>query len=566
MTYDLLIRGGNVVDGSGLPGFRADVGVRHGKVADIGRLNESSARTIDADGLTVSPGFIDHHTHLDAQLFWDPYGMSEPLHGVTSVVMGNCALALAPVRDADRDELVKSFVRVEAMPRAALEAGVPWGWHSYGDYLDRLEGRLGINAGGLVGHVPIRHYVMGAEALERTARRDEIERMRQLVRESLEGGALGISSNRNDRHSREDGRPIASRLADDEELFALCDVLAELNAGTVQMGLGLAKIEQMAWKHELARRTGRPIVGQTVRDLVNEPDLWKQQLEELAKSFREGYRTYGMSNTVPIVQRFNLKNSQRFDEFPTWKNLMFLPEPVRVQAFRDPETRAKLRADLETDRHVQFHRRWDLVRIVHVSKPEHEIYLNKSVAEMAAMRGQHPVDALLDLSLEDDLETTFWTTNTGADAEAAATILNSPYLLVGVSDAGAHVQFDAAFGYGTTLLGLWVRERGALSLERAVQKLSFEVASVYGLEGRGLLRPGYAADIAIFDADTVNACEPEWAEDYPANTRRLAQRSDGVYYTIVNGTVIHEDGTLSGELPGQVLRGAAYKARQASAA
>jgi len=566
MSFDLLIRGGTVIDGSGMPGFRSDVGVRDGKVVEIGRLSESASRTIDAEGLTVSPGFIDHHTHLDAQLFWDPYGTSEPMHGVTSVVMGNCALALAPVKDADRDELVKSFVRVEAMPRPALEAGVPWGWHTYGEYLDHLDGRVGINAGGLVGHIPIRHYVMGAEAIERQATDAEIEKMRELVAQSLQGGALGISSNRNDRHSREDGRPIASRLANDDELFRLCDVLAELNSGTVQMGLGLAKIEHMAWKHELARRTGRPIVGQTVRDLVKEPDLWKAQLEELSRSFRDGYRTYGMSNTVPIVQRFNLKNSQRFDEFPTWKNLMFLPEDVRIQEFRDPETRAKLRADLETERHVQFHRRWDLVRIVHVARPENEKYLNKSVAEMAEMRGQHPVDALLDLSLEDDLETTFWTTNTGADPDAAATILNSPYLLVGTSDAGAHVQFDAAFGYGTTLLGLWVRERGALTLERAVQKLTFEVASVYGLQGRGLLRPGYAADVAIFDAETVNACEPEWVEDYPANTRRLAQRAEGMYYTIVNGTVVNEDGRLSGDLPGQVLRGAAYTARQMSAA
>jgi N-acyl-D-aspartate/D-glutamate deacylase len=566
MSLDLLIRGGTVVDGSGMPGFRADVGVRDGKVVDVGRLTDSASRTIDADGLTVSPGFIDHHTHLDAQLFWDPYGTSEPMHGVTSVVMGNCALALAPVKDADRDELVRSFVRVEAMPRPALEAGVPWGWSSYGEYLDRLEGRLGINAGGLVGHIPIRHYVMGAEAIERPATDDEIEQMRALVAESLRGGALGISSNRNDRHNREDGRPIASRLANDDELFRLCDVLSELNAGTVQMGLGLAKIEQMAWKHELARRTGRPIIGQTVRDLVMEPDLWKAQLAELEKSFSEGYRTYGMSNTVPIVQRFNLRNSQRFDEFPTWKNVMFLPEDVRILAFRDPETRAKLHADLETTRHVQFHRRWDLVRIIHVGKPEFQKYLDKSIAEMAEMRGQHPVDAMIDVSLEDNLETTFWTTNTGADPVAAATILNSPYLLVGVSDAGAHVQFDAAFGYGTTLLGLWVRERGALMLERAVQKLSFEVASVYGIRDRGLLRPGYAADIAIFDPATVNACEPEWTEDYPANTRRLSQRAEGVHYTIVNGTVVQQDGALSGDLPGQVMRGAAYTARQSAAA
>jgi N-acyl-D-amino-acid deacylase len=557
MALDLLIRNGLVVDGSGLPGYRADVGVKDGQIADIGRLNDSAARTIDAGGLVVAPGFIDHHTHLDAQILWDPYGTSEPAHGVTSVVMGNCGLALAPVRRGGEDALVKSFVRVEAMPREALVAGVPWGWTSYGDYLNRLEGKVGVNVGGLVGHIALRHAVMGEEAVERPATDEEVEVMRGLVREALQGGALGMSTNRNERHFREDGKPVSSRLAGDDEFFALCDVVAQANSGVIQVILGFNKVEQIPWYDTLARRTGRPIIWQIVLHSWNQPTLWREQLKAIAPTFRAGYRAYGLTNTAPLYRRFTINNVQVFDEFPLWKNVMFLPRPVRNQALRDADTRLKLRADFEADRPVTFHRRWDLLEVVGVGKPEHEPYLHKSVAEMAAMRGQHPMDAFLDVALDDE-ELTILTAN-GGDPEATGEILRSPYILIGESDAGAHVQFDANFGYGTFLLGHWVRQKGLMSLEQAVHKLSFQVASIYGIEGRGLIRRGYAADLTLFDPNTIKPCDPEWAQDYPANTKRMVQGSEGLHYTIVNGQVIYEDGRLSGDLPGQVLRGGAFR-------
>ncbi|MGH7771579.1 MAG: N-acyl-D-amino-acid deacylase family protein [Candidatus Binatia bacterium] len=567
MEYDLLFRGGRVVDGSGLPSYLADVGVKDGKIAAIGRLKGSAARTVDAEGLVVAPGFIDHHTHLDAQMLWDPYGTSEPQHGVTSVVMGNCGLTLAPVKEGDEEALVKSFVRVEAIPRFALEQGVCWGWHTFGDYLDKLEGKVGINVGGLVGHIAVRQYVMGEESVERQATAGEIQQMRRLVREAMEGGALGISTNRNERHMREDGKPVPSRLADDKELFALCDVLGELNAGVIETILGRNRIEHFELYSSLARSTQRPIIWQSVQHRWTEPNLWREQLDAVAPIFRDGYRAYGLSHTVPLVRHFSLKNTQVFDEFPTWKSLMFQPVEARKQALADPATRQKLQADLADPRPTNFHRRWDIVRIEKVAKAENKKYVGKSVAEMAAMRSQDPLDAFLDLSLEEELETTFWNANNGGDPYAMGEILRSPYVLAGTSDAGAHVQFGADFGYSTTLLGLWVRERGVLTLEHAIHKLTFEVASVYGLEGRGLLRPGYAADMAVFDPNTINAYEPEWAEDYPAGTRRLIQRSIGMHYTIVNGRVIYEDGRLSGELPGQILHGPIYRqSRQEAAA
>ncbi len=560
MEFDLLIRGGRVVDGSGLPSYVADVGIKNGKVVDIGRLNGSAARTIDAAGLVVAPGFIDHHTHMDGQILWDPYGTCEPQHGVTSIIMGNCGLALAPVKPGGEDAIIKSFVRVEAIPRIALEKGVPWSWRSYGDYLDRLEGNVGINVGGIVGHIAVRQYVMGEESVERTATADEIEKMRQLVSESILGGALGFSTNRNERHMREDGLPVPSRLATEEELLALCDVTRELNSGVIQTNHGRHCVEQIPEYDRIVRRTCRPLIWQSVQYKESEPELWKNMLDGIATTFRDGYQAYGLTHTVPLMRHFTMKDAQTFDEFPVWKNLMFLPQAARKQAFADAETRKKMRDDMAEPRPVSFHRNWGRVFVEKVIKPENQQYAGKSVAELAALRNQDPLDAFLDLSLEENLDTTFETTNRGFNPEVMSTIMKSPYIIIGTSDAGAHVQFGADFGYCTTLLGMWVRDRQMISLEQAIHKLTFHVASVYGIEGRGLLRPGFAADVTIFDPQTIKACAPEWADDYPAGTKRLIQRSEGICQTIVNGRVIYEDGKLSGEMPGAVLRGSAYQA------
>jgi N-acyl-D-aspartate/D-glutamate deacylase len=566
MAYDLLVKGGRIYDGSGMPSYMGDVAVKGGRIVEIGRVKESANRTIDVQGLAVAPGFIDHHTHMDAQIFWDPYATSEPQHGVTSIVMGNCGLTLAPAKPADHDALVKSFVRVEAIPRSVLEQGVPWGWHTFGDYLDTLERKIGVNVGALVGHIAVRQYVMGEESVERAATAKEIEQMKRLVLGAMESGALGFSTNRNERHMREDGKPVGSRLADDEEFFALCQVLGDLNSGVIETIFGRNKIEHFELYDKLARLTGRPILWQSLQHRWVEPNLWREQLDAVAPIFGDGYQAYGLSHTVPLVRHFTLKNCQVFDEFPTWKGLMFLPVEGRAEAFKDPETRKKMRADLADPRPTNFHRRWDVLRVEKTVRAENQRYNDKSVAEMASMRGQDPLDAFLDLSLEEGLDTVFWNANNGGDTNAMGEILRSPYVLIGTSDAGAHVQFGADFGYGTTLLGLWVRERQLLTLEHAIHKLTFHIASIFGLEGRGLLRPGFAADLVIFDPKTVDAHEPEWAEDYPGKTKRLIQRSEGIYFTVVNGRPIYEDGRLSGELPGQVLRGSSYRGRQAAAA
>jgi N-acyl-D-aspartate/D-glutamate deacylase len=333
-----------------------------------------------------------------------------------------------------------------------------------------------------------------------------------------------------------------------------------MNAGVVET-VGLGDAAHVPWHGEIARRTGHPVLWQSVQPRWTEPTRHEEQLAALAAEFGKGHRTFALANTIPLVRYFTLDNTQVFDELPTWKNLTFLPPEIRKAALLDPETRAKMRAEWNEPRTISFHRRWDLLTIYKVARPENQPFVGRSVADLAVARGQDPLDAFLDVSLEEGLQTTFRTSNTRDDSEAMGAILRSPYILAGTSDAGAHVQYGVDFGYSTTLLSLWVRERGVISLEQAIHKLTFQVASIYGLRDRGLLRPGYAADVAIFDPTTVRACEPEWAQDYPANTRRLVQRSEGVHYTIVNGHVINEAGHLTGDLPGQVLRGAAY-ARQ----
>ncbi|HYA28378.1 MAG TPA: amidohydrolase family protein, partial [Acidobacteriota bacterium] len=437
--------------------------------------------------------------------------------------------------------------------------------HSYGEYLDNFEGKVGINVGGLVGHIAVRHHAMGEEAVERKATGGEVQKMRHLVLDAMEGGALGMSTNRNDRHMREDGKPVSSRLADDDEFFALCDVLGERNAGVIETILGRNKVEHFQWYHELAKRTQRPILWQSLQHRWSEPNLWREQLEAVEPIFKAGYQAYGLTHTVPLVRHFTLKDCQIFDEFPTWKNLMFLPVEVRKQAFADDDTRKKLQHEIDNLRLTNYHKRWDIPKVEKCFKPENLKYVGKTIAEMAVMRNQAPIDAFLDLALDENLETIFWNANNGGDWNAMGEILRSPYVLIGTSDAGAHVLFGADFGYGTILLGLWVRERQVMSLEQAIHKLTFHPASIFGLQGRGLLRPGYAADITIFDPKTINAEEPEWATDFPAGTKRMVQRSMGLHYTIVNGTVINDQGRMTGDLPGQVIRGPLYRQHKAAA-
>jgi N-acyl-D-aspartate/D-glutamate deacylase len=555
--YDLLVRGGRIYDGSGMPSYYGDVGISGGKIVEIGRLHGGAKRTLNVDGLAVAPGFIDPHTHLDAQLFWDPLGTSSCFHGVTSVVVGNCGLSLAPTKPEDRDAVIKSFVRVEAISRRVLEEGIQWKWESTGEYLDALGARLGINAAALVGHIAVRHRVMGEDAVERPATVEEIAKMKELVRQGMKAGAVGFSTNQNPRHIREDKKPVASRLASDEELGSLLDVLAEMNSGVVQLSGGGADARgRIAYAAQMARRTGRPVLWQSINHSWSRPNHWQEMLANTQRVFREdGLPIYAMTQAKPFQNRYTLLDAQCFDEFPTWKSAMFSPVEARKQMFADSAIRKKLRAEAIEDQSPSvFPRRWDVIFVDHVKLPKNKIFEHKSVQEIASAADKDGLDWFLDISLEEDLQTRFVHTNTQGDPQAVCEILKHPAVMIGQSDAGAHMGYDARFGYSTAFLGCWVRDHGIMSLEEAVNKLTFRVASVFGLSDRGLLRPGFAADIAVFDPATVNTLEPEYVQDLPANETRMIQKAAGVPHTIVNGEVVIQDGAPTGALPGKVLR------------
>jgi len=555
--YDLLLKGGRIYDGSGMPSSYADVGINGGKIVEIGRLHGGAKRTLNVDGLAVAPGFIDPHTHLDAQLFWDPLGTSSCFHGVTSVVVGNCGLSLAPAKPEDRDAVIKSFVRVEAISRRVLEEGIQWKWKSTAEYLDALGTRLGINAAALIGHIAVRHNVMGEDAVERQATAEEIAKMKELVRQGMEAGAVGFSTNQNPRHIREDKKPVASRLAADEELGSLLDVLAEMNSGVVQLSGGGADARgRIAYAAQMARRTGRPVLWQSINHSWSRPNHWEEMLANTQRVFKEeGLPIYAMTQAKPFQNRYTLLDAQCFDEFPTWKSAMFSPVPVRKQMFADSAMRKKLRAEAIEDQSPSvFPRRWDVIFVDHVKLPKNKIFERKTVQEIARAEGKDGLDWFLDISLEEELETRFVHTNTQGDPNAVCEILKHPAVMIGQSDAGAHMGYDARFGYSTAFLGCWVRDHGIMSLEEAVNKLTFRVASVFGLSDRGLLRAGFAADIAVFDPATVNTLEPEYVQDLPAKETRMIQKAAGVLHTIVNGEVVIQDGAPTGAFPGKVLR------------
>ncbi len=559
MKYDLIIKNGRIYDGSGLPSYLGDVGVHAGKIVELGRLQGAAQRVVNADGLAVSPGFIDFHTHLDAQLLWDPLATSSCWHGVTTVIPGNCALALAPCKPEDREMIMRSFVRVEAMPLPALQEGIKWEWTTFPEYVRRLNERLGVNVAPLMGHCALRLFVMGEDSCKRAATPGEIEQMKKVLREGMLAGAIGFSTNQNPVHMFDDGRPIPSRLATEDEILALAGVLGDLNCGSVQISQGSLGVSNDSEKSigffdELAARSGRPVVWQSIAHRWDQPDLWRKQLDRAENSLAKGVRSYPLCNARLFNNRLTLKNAQVFDDLPTWKQLMFVPFEQRKELFRDPEVRAKLRFEAVEDKsRSRFSRRWDLVYFIKAAKPENRPLEKKSVREIAQLKGKDVIDAFLDLSLEEDLEAEFQTSSTNGDEKAVAEILRSPYTLVGQSDAGAHLIYDAGYGYATRLLGYWIRERNVMTLEEGIRKLTFMVASIFGLHDRGLVRPGMAADLVVFDPRTVCDSEPEMASDLPAGEKRLVQKAVGVKMTVVNGQVLTEDGKHTGAFPGYVL-------------
>jgi N-acyl-D-amino-acid deacylase len=565
MTYDLLIKNGRIIDGSGRPAFHGDVGVARGKIVELGRLDGPARRVIEADGRAVAPGFVDNHCHYDAQVLWDPLCTFSSHHGATSVVIGNCSLALAPVKAPDREKLAGMLSYVEAIPMDVLQAGVTWTWETFPEYMRAIGQRLAVNVGTFVGHSAIRLYAMGKDCSEREATDVELEEMRQVVRDALDAGALGLSITRNMNHFDIAGTRIPAACAPESELFALADVLREVGTGVIQCGGGTNPELKDGLLSRLAQACGRPIMYNTLLEQARQPGRWRTHLAHVAKTAQSGIRAIPLCNPGSVVNRFTMKNCQVFRSMPTWLPILQGSDAEKMRAYRDPATRAKLRAEVEAPLGPDstFSKRWDLMIVEEPQLPGNRALAGRDIAAIASERGKDPLDVFLDLAVEEDLNTVFNLGEINMDTDAVAQILGSPYAVVGLSDGGAHVQFHSNVGNPTRLLGYWVREKKIMSLEHAVRRLTFDSASAFGIYDRGLLQPGMVADIVVFDPETVRPLPEDVVHDFPNNGWRMRELAEGIHYTVVNGEVLLEKGTHTGAYPGRVLRNARYLAQQA---
>jgi N-acyl-D-amino-acid deacylase len=562
MAYDLLIKDGLIVDGSGMPAFRGDLGTKDGKIVEIGRLDGPATQTINAEGRAVAPGFIDNHAHYDGQVTWDPLCTFSPQHGATTVIFGNCSLALAPVRPNGKHRTAEFLSYVEAIPMDVLST-IDVDWETIPEYMDKLDKRLGVNTGTLIGHTPVRYYVMGDECQKREATPEEIKKMQDVVREGMTAGALGLSLSRQKGHYDPQGVPIPALWASDEEIFALGDVLRELSTGTIQVGGGVDQELKDGMMARLAQETGRIVVYNSLSQTVRNPDKWKHHMARVDETAAQGIRAYPMCSPNRVTQDFTMKNCQVFRGLPTWHPILLASDEEKMRAYADPAVRDKLHAEAVErsvpSNAVGFSKAWwDYMWVNEPVLEKNKPLQFKSIGEIAKMQGKRVIDAFLDLVVEEKLETRFLQAENNIDDEAMTKILTYPNALVGLGDGGAHVQFHGGYGYTTRLLGEWVRERKVLTLEQAVRKLTFESASAFGLHDRGMLRPGLAADIVIFDPTTVKAGKETVVTDFPGGGWRIKEEAEGVHYTIVNGQVLLEDGVHTGALPGRVMRNSWY--------
>jgi N-acyl-D-amino-acid deacylase len=562
MAYDLLIKNGRVIDGSGRPAYTGDVAVAGGKIVEVGRLSGTARQTIEADGRAIAPGFVDNHCHYDAQVVWDPLCTYSCHHGSTTVIIGNCSLALAPVKPEAREKLAGMLSYVEAIPMDVLQAGVPWNWESFPQYMGAIGQRLGVNVGTLVGHSAVRLYAMGEECSDRDATAAELETMRRLVRESIDAGALGLSITRNMNHFDIAGKRIPAACAPESELFALADVLREAGTGVLQCGGGTNPEMKDRLLSRISEASGRPVMYNTLLEQARQPGRWRQHLAHVEETAKQGIRAIPLCNPGSILNRFTMKNCQVFRSMPTWLPILQGLDADKLRAYSNPEIRAKLRAEVDAPLGPDstFSQRWDLMVVEEPKLAKNRGLAGKHIAEIAKAQGKHPVDAFLDLAVEEELETGFCLGEINMDTEAVAQILGSPYAVVGLTDGGAHVQFHSNVSNPTRLLGYWVREKKIMSLERAVQRLTFDSAAAFGIYDRGLVQPGMAADLVVFDPDTVAPRKEDVVHDFPANGWRMRELADGIHYTVVNGEVLLEKGEHTGAHPGRVLKNARHHA------
>ena len=559
MAVDTLIKNGLIVDGSGEKPYRGHVAIKDGVIAGVGDVRDTASRVIDAEGLAVAPGFWDVHTHYDAQLLWDPIATSSCWHGVTTVVMGNCGFTVAPCRPEDQHWLVRTLARVEGMSVGVLERTLDWPWEDFGGYLDTLDKGLGINAIAQVGHTAVRRYVMGEEASQREATAEEVERMRQVVAESLKAGGMGFTSSRIVTHWDGDGQPVPSRLASVEEYFTLVSELQAIDAGWVQGALQEFNRHKYA---EVARASGRPVCWNAIAQRPDRPDAWRGQLDRMLAMRDEGIPFFALGHCQPTDFEMMLSNTNAFDRWETGQKVMIAPMEQRVALMRDPAIRETLKKEMEVDPIPAVPHSWDRMILVRSATGKYRDFENMPVLEIAARLGKHPLDAVFDISLDEELQTQLRIIDPREqDPDVMIEILKSPHVVPGMSDAGAHLVTEVNTGFPTRLLGHWVREKGAMTLEQAVRLMAATPAEEAGVTDRGLLKEGLAADVAIFNPETVAASDRLFVNDLPGGEPRLVQNAIGIEYTIVNGVVTLEHGEPTGDVGGKTLRSFMYSKR-----
>jgi N-acyl-D-aspartate/D-glutamate deacylase len=565
MQYDVLIRNGSVVDGSGMPRFRADVGIVAGKIAAIGKIRDSAKEVIDAEGHVVAPGFIDGHTHMDAQVFWDPLGTCSCWHGITSVVMGNCGFSLAPCSEEKKLMVIRNLERAEDISPQAMEAGIRWSWTTFPEYLDSVE-RLpkGINYAAYMGHSALRTHIMGERAFTDEASDDDLEAMKNEIRAAMRAGAIGFTTSRTRNHQTPQRQPVASRLANWSEVRQLVGVMGELGAGIFEIagedtGRDPERIREYQERLKaLAVETGVPVTY-GMFTMRRAPDSWQSYYELADETAAAGGRMFLQVHSRSLNAVLSFETNTPFDRLPTWRRLKKMGSlEEKEAALRNPDFRRKLveeahEQEPDGGRGTGPEARaadYDWLFVMDQPNPPH-----RSIAEIATAQGKDPVEAFIDLALDKGLKQFYLQPLANEDQDQALEMIKHPRSVVTFSDSGAHVSQIMDSSLQTHLLSYWVREKEQVTLEEAVRMLSFVPASQWGLSGRGLLREGMTADVVVFNPDTVAPMMPELTYDLPAGARRLKQKAAGFLATVVNGQVVLRNNEHTGALPGQLLRG-----------
>jgi N-acyl-D-aspartate/D-glutamate deacylase len=551
MSHDLLIKNGTVIDGTGAPRYQADVAVKDGRIAEIGKIKDGAGKVIDAAGCVVAPGFIDPHTHYDAQICWDPAISPSSWHGVTSVVMGNCGVGIAPCRPEAREVATRDLVNVEAIPFEVLNQGITWDWVTFPEFLDAAARRgSALNLGFIAPLTPFRHYVMGEASLERAANSDETAQIKRLIREAVDAGAFGWSTTVLNQHVGYEARPLACRNAGRDELKAYCNALNEAGKGAIEIALtqtvGVLSDEEEDLLAFLIAESGRNV---TFLALFQRDDL-PDACPETRRRARAYPGAVPQTSPLALTRDINMRNPFSFAAFPCWSRVFADKSKAAQRAvYVDPAFRNACRAEIKGNID------WRRLTVHETHKPELKRYEGRTVADVAAERGTDPIDAFLDLTIEDDLDIEFVLAQFNVNVELVKDNLVDPNVLIALGDGGAHVDMLCDAGYPTYLLGTWVRERQIMPLEQAIRRLTAQPADLFGIKGRGRLAVGAAADVAIFDPDRIgSASRGERRFDLPGGAKRMVMPSRGVEYTIVYGEIVYSDGRASGATPGRVLR------------